>query len=235
MGDPTITNIDNGVAILNDAVYIDALLALAGADVIALGTILARREVSSTIADGVAVAEDTGDGVCDACALYGNIVVPKIGDYVLTCTAEVANGGVWSLEDPNGVEILSGITMDAGAGNTTIFNSAGLGFTFSLTDGAEDFDTGDTFTITITADGDVVPFSPTGVGGAQFARYVLDYEVEVLAQADVAVRVIQSGTVNSEKLVVDGGGTVTTAILEMLRDYKIDAKPITELNGLDNQ
>jgi hypothetical protein len=235
MGDPTTTNIDNGVVILNDAVYIDGLLALDDEDTIALGTILARREVSSTIANGVAGVGNTGDGTCTACALYGNIILPKIGAYQLECTAEVGNGGVWKLSDPNGVEILSGITMTPGAGGATIFNSAGVGFTFTLTDGAEDFDTGDTFDITITADGDLVLFAVDGVGGAQFARYVLDYEVAVAAQADVPVRVIQSGTVRQEKLIVDAGDTVTTAILEMLRDYKIDSKPVQELNIEDNQ
>ena len=237
MANLTITDNDVGNVILADAKFRREILALAGADTILEGTILARRKVSSTIADGVAGGEDVGDGVCDACALYGNIIVPKIGAYVLECTAEVGNGGVWSLSDPSGVELLSGITMTPGAGVTTIFNSAGLGFTFSLTDGSEDFDTGDTFTITIVADGDLVPLDLTGEGGAQFPLSVLTYEVVVAAQADVAIRAMVSGSVRKEKLVIDGlaaGVSINDAIIDALREVGIIAINVEELNIEDN-
>lgn len=46
MPDPIITNNDTGVALFKGGEYEDALLTLAGADVIASGTILARDSVS---------------------------------------------------------------------------------------------------------------------------------------------------------------------------------------------
>ena len=71
------------------------------------------------------------------------------GDWILECTAEVANGGVFSLTDPDGTEVADDITITPGPGGTAVFSESGLGGT--ITDDTEDFDIGDTFTVTVPA------------------------------------------------------------------------------------
>jgi hypothetical protein len=89
---------------------------------------------------------NTGDGTCTALSVTG---APKPGVYQLVCVGETANGGTWSLTDPDGVVIDSAIAMTAGSGQATVVNKGGIQFT--LTDATEDFDEGDSFAITVPA------------------------------------------------------------------------------------
>ena len=89
---------------------------------------------------------NTGDGTVTVLSATAS---PLPGDYTLTCTGAVADGGVFSLTDPNGTVIATGLTMTPGAGGTTVIATNGLQFT--LTDGAADFIVGDLFTITVPA------------------------------------------------------------------------------------
>jgi len=65
---------------------------------------------------------------------------PKPGVWTLECTAEASNAGTFKLVDPDGIEVADDITTGA----QTV---AGLGFT--LSDGSEDFNTGDVAQITV--------------------------------------------------------------------------------------
>lgn len=87
---------------------------------------------------------NVGNGTVTVLSAPGN---PIPGDYVLTCITEVANGGVFSLVDPNGDLVADDIAMTPGVGGATVITEGGLQFT--LTDGTEDFDEDDTFTITV--------------------------------------------------------------------------------------
>lgn len=84
-------------------------------------------------------AGNTGDGTLGTFTTTGN---PKPGVWTLVCTAEAANAGTFTLTDPDGVVISTTVTIGAQV-------QGGLGFT--LADGAEDFDTGDSFEITVPA------------------------------------------------------------------------------------
>lgn len=77
------------------------------------------------------------DGTIGTFTTTGN---PKPGVWVLECTAEASNAGTFKLTDPDGIVVKSDITVGAQV-------VEGLGFT--LTDGTEDFNTGDTATITV--------------------------------------------------------------------------------------
>jgi hypothetical protein len=88
----------------------------------------------------------TSNGTCTSLTAPGN---PQVGDYILECITAVANGGVWRLTAPDGTVIANNITMTPGVGGATVITQGGLQFT--LTDGAEDFDVGDVFTIAVTA------------------------------------------------------------------------------------
>lgn len=80
----------------------------------------------------------------------------EIGNYVLTCTAAVAHGGVWSLVTPSG-RALPALTMTPGAGGSTNYRSRHLNFT--ITDGSTDFAAGDVFTFVVGTT------APTVIGG----------------------------------------------------------------------
>jgi phage tail sheath gpL-like len=72
------------------------------------------------------------------------------GVYTLTCNTAVANGGVFTLTNPEGDVVSSSITMTPGVGGSTIFTNVG-GLNFTLTDGAINFAEGDEFEIELEA------------------------------------------------------------------------------------
>lgn len=94
----------------------------------------------------------TGNGTMSA--LFAGPEV-EVGSYVVTCTAAVAHGGVFSVVTPSGLALPS-LTLTAGAGNTTTYRSRHINF--SITDGTTDFAEGDVFTIVVTTG------APTVVG-----------------------------------------------------------------------
>ncbi len=81
----------------------------------------------------------TGDGAMGAITVSSGA---KVGAYTLTILSEVANAGAFKVTDPDGIII--------GTGNVAVPFSAG-GLAFTLADGANDFDIGDTRTITVTS------------------------------------------------------------------------------------
>ena len=94
-------------------------------------------------------AGNTGDGTCTAQAILPGSGAAQVGAYNLECVTAVTNGGVFKLEDPNGLLITNTLTMTVGAGAATVFEAGGL--TFTLTDGATDFAAGDKFAVTVAA------------------------------------------------------------------------------------
>ena len=107
------------------------------------GQSLSRGAVVGLITKGAATAvaaeENTGDGVMGAVTLGKEAIV---GAYVLTCVSEATNAGVFKVIDPNGNR-LDDMTVGVAYSNNHL--------KFTLADGAEDFDAGDIFTITVAA------------------------------------------------------------------------------------
>jgi hypothetical protein len=66
------------------------------------------------------------------------------GPYLIECTTEVANGGTFTVTDPDGV-VIGTVTITPGAGASAIFWHEQL--SFKITDGSSDFHDGDTFTL----------------------------------------------------------------------------------------
>lgn len=233
MSNITIENCDTGTVELHGGVFRDDTLYFSAADTFVPGTILARRKVATAVT--AAAGTNSGSGTCTAASVIGGPVVPMVGAYTLRCTEAVTNGGVFRLEDPNGMIVASSLRMTAGSGQATVFKVAGL--TFTLTD-ANDFAVGDTFTLTVAADGKLVPFASDGVGGAQIPAAVLTYEASKASSGNLAVRTLVGGQVRKERLIIDADGTnanVNTTVVEQLREIGIVAISSTELAGLDNQ
>lgn len=235
MANPTITNVDLGSVILSDEVHKDELLTFAGAGTEVEGTILARQEVAEAI---VAAADggNTGNGTATLAAVVTGPVVPLVGAYNLECVEAVTNGGVFKLEDPNGMLVAEKLTLTVGAGAVSLFSVAGM--TFTVTDGSTDFAVADKFSLTVAADGKMVPFAVAGVGGAQVPEAILTYDVTAAGAGDETIRAMISGKVRRQRLVIKGsaaGVGITTAIQDALRDFTIVGVEVQELNVLDNQ
>jgi len=71
----------------------------------------------------------------------------QVGNYVVTNTAVVANGGVFSVVNPSG-KALPILTMTPGAGGTTVYASREINF--SIVDGSTDFALADAFTFVVS-------------------------------------------------------------------------------------
>ena len=229
-----VENVDLGSVILKDAQHRDDTVTFAGADTFAEGTILARRAVA--IAVTASAVTGTGNGTVTLATVVAGSIVPVVGVYVLTCAEAVVEGGVFNLVDPNGAQVAAGLTMTPGAGGTTVIEVAGLQFT--LTDGGTDFVAGDFFTLTVAADGKLVPFSLTGAGGEQIPLAVLTYEIVATGAGDLPLRAMVSGEVRKERLIIDADGddsNIDAAVIDQLRHYGIVAINVSELNILDNQ
>jgi len=230
----TVTNNDSGSVILEGGKFRDDLLTFAGAGTALAGTILARQAVAIAIA--ASAVTGTGTGTVTLATVVAGPIVPIVGAYVLTCVAAVVNGGVFKLVDPNGAEVANDITMTPGAGGVTVIKVAGM--QFSITDAATDFIVGDFFTLTVAADGKLVPYVVAGAGGAQIPKSILTYDVVAAGAGDKKIRDMVTGTVRGNKLIIDADGdnsNVTDAILDMLRDYSLVTIDVTELNIPDNQ
>lgn len=236
MSNMTITNIDTGSVELEGGKFRDELLAFAGADTFAKGTLLARRAVALAPVISAITRAGTSDGTVTAAAVVHGSKVPKVGAYVLTCIAAVANGGIWKLVDPNGELVAPYLAMTVGAGAATTFEVDGLSFV--ITDGANNFEVGDTCTITVAADGKLVPFAADGAGGAQFPLAVLTYAVTRSGAGNEPVRVLVAGEVKKERLIIDADGdgdNITAAILDQLRAAGIVATSVAQLGDYDTQ
>jgi len=225
-----VTNIDNGQIEVRYGEFRDELLTFAGADTFVKGTILARRAVAIAVA--ASAVTGTGNGTVTAATVIEGPTVPLVGVYTLTVQTAVADGGVWRLTDPNGA-IIGILTMTVGAGAATIFEVGGLRFT--ITDGSTNFAAGDSATLTVAADGKVVPFNPAGAAGEQLPVGVLTYEVTKSGAGDLAIRMLTSGVVAKDRLVIDAGGNVTAAIVDQLRSTGIIPIDSKQLSVLDNQ
>ncbi len=114
---------------------------------------------------------NTGDGTVTVLSVTGS---PLPGDYLLTCNTAVADGGIFTLTDPDGVVISTTVTMTPAPAGLTVIDIAGLQFT--ITDGAADFIVGDLFTITVPSTKVNLPAKWKGVSGN-------DIVVEVLGES----------------------------------------------------
>ena len=69
-------------------------------------------------------------------------------------------------------------------------------------------------------------------------KAVITYELVAAGAGDFPVRVLVSGSVRKERLIIDADGDATNidaAVMDQLRDYSIVAIDVSELNIQDNQ
>ncbi len=138
----------------------EGIILLSGSGVCLTGLVLGA-ELTGAAAISAALGTNTGNGAMGAIAVASPA---KVGDYHLLFIEPAANAGTFVVEDPDGVEI--------GHGNVGVaFNAGGLSFT--LADGATDFVSGDSLTISVTGVVKYGPFDPTATNGLQRAAAIL--------------------------------------------------------------
>lgn len=233
MPNPIVTTIDTGSVQAGPCESKDELITFTGAATLAEGTVLAR--LADVVAVTASAVSGGGNGTVTAASVDVGPVVPLVGVYTLTCVLAVTNGGKWKLTDPNGEIIDDDLEMTVGAGAATVFKVGGLVFT--ITDGGTDFSAGATATLTVAASGKMVPYSPTGAGGAQIPRAVLPRPLTAAGAGDVPTRVIIQGKLNKNRLVINGnaaGVGITDTLLDALRACDIVAVPFAQLGRVDN-
>jgi malic enzyme len=223
----TTTNVDRGRVAFRNCVNIDALLSFAAEDTFAEGTILARKLTSADTYAGVIVG--TGAKTIALTPRAGRSM--KVGAYVLTVGNVTAGVGPATLVDPDGI---SETTTLATSGAHQFPN---LGVTMTITAGGTELDDNATVTFTVAAPSSdtFVPYSATGTNGAQVPSAVLGYEQYKATGGTLSARVIVSGEVTKERLVIDGVGAATLAVLEQLRSFGIVPVSVDQLTAYDNQ
>ena len=181
--------------------------------ILAIRTLMAK--VASTVPTTGTIT-GTGNGTCTAVAAIAG-GSPIAGDWILTCTLAVTNGGVWSLTDPLGNVVATELVQKVGAGAVTVFVAGGM--TFTITDAATDFVAADIFTIVVTADGNWVPWAVDGVGGAEVPAGILMVDsvtAAALVAGDVTDQTLLIGgcmTVASDMIIFDDGSSTLATVL----------------------
>lgn len=177
---------------------------------IVAGTVLGTQ--IQTPAVTAAGASNIGDGVMGAVVVAGDAMV---GDYILTVTAESADAGTFVVKDPSGAVV--------GSPGTVAVEFVGGGLTFTLADGAEDFDIGDVFVITVS--GEQLPVDLTASDGSQIASGILFDAVDTTSESVEAVIIRKDCVVNLSELTLPTGITVaqTNVLVEQLANIGVVA------------
>lgn len=105
---------------------------------------------------GAADGGNAGDGTITAAPATGTGA--KAGVYRIICTEAAANGGTFEVRDPDGILI----------GTAEVGVEFDTHLTFTISDGATDFEVGDLFTITVQRQ--LAPNSTIAAAGSAIAR-----------------------------------------------------------------
>lgn len=194
----------------------DRVTVLSGQD-LSMGEVVGKTKTSVPVT-GTADAGNTGDGLC-ASVLAGNQV--KEGVYTLTCIAEAANAGTFEVKDPEG-NLLADATVAVAYVNEQI--------SFTIADGAEDFDTGDIFTITVTLGSEkIVAIDFTAVNGTEDAAGFVIAAYDASAADVEGVIIAREALITTDNLVWPDGATADqkTAALKQLHDLGIIQREVS--------
>lgn len=190
--------------------------------------------VYGTVTSAKTVTIGTSNGTLGTFTTTG---LPKAGVWTLVCTAEAANAGSFSVTDPDGVLVGTVTAMGAHV-------VGGLGFT--LSDGAEDFDVGDEFQITVPATSVVLTSKWAGASSNDLYIEVLGEELGVtftvtqptggLVNPDVAAAIAQVGSV-WESMAINAQNIEDTTTLDLFQTFgegrwgELVRKPLVVFTG----
>ena len=151
------------------------------------GHVLGKVAVGS--ATGAAVSGNTGNGTIGTVSAGSSA---KAGVYTATCIEPAANGGTFTVEDPDGVNVGTAVVGTPFAGPVN----------FTIADGATDFVAGDRFTVTVAAgSGKYKEYNPANTDGSQTAVAILYAAVDATAADTEGVVIARHAEVNAAELV----------------------------------
>lgn len=205
MGIPTVTPLtenrrEGGFVVWDpsDGMFTrEAIALLSGSGVCITGLVLAAQ-LTGGAAVSAALGTNVGNGVIGAITVSA---AAKVGDYKLMFVEPNANAGVFLVMDPFGIEI--------GHGNVAAVFSAG-GLSFTLADGATDFVSGDSLTISVTGAVKYAPYDPTSVTGLQYAAAILWSGYRDATAADRRSVAVVRGPIKVQAAELLYGANVTT-------------------------
>ena len=188
------------------------ILAGSGADrALTTGMVLGR--VTKGSATGAAVAGNTGNGTITASPAVGQAAKP--GVYRVVCIEPAANGGKFSVEDPDGILL----------GVATVGTEFAVHLTFTIADGAVDFVSGDSFMITVAAgSGKIKQVGFSAADGTDVACGLLTEDATAPDGTDrSAVAVVRNAIVSANGIVWPAGATTDqkNAAIAQLRSLGI--------------
>lgn len=185
---------------------------------LAFGTVLGKRLVGGAAA-AVAGASNVGDGAMGAITVADGTAP---GNYVLTVTSESSDAGGFEVSGPNGALV--------GTGNVDAAFSGG-GLSFTLADGAEDFDTGDTFVITVTGTYEYDVLTNTASDGTAVPAGI--YIGKINGTFGVDYEDITANTATNVIALVQGPAVVGKAELVLDASVNSDAEKQAVYDGLE--
>lgn len=179
--------------------------------VLEAGTVLGQ--ITKGAATGSAVAGNTGNGTITAAPAVS--AGAKAGVYRAVCIEPAANVGKFLVTDPSGINL--GVA-------TVAVEFTGGGLTFTIADGATDFVSGDSFTITVAVGSlKYVAFDQDGVDGSEVAAAILFNNIDATDADMEAPAVVRDAEVNGSKLTwpADIEDAEKTAAIAQLADLGI--------------
>lgn len=195
----------------NGSLSRDAAIILAGQK-LQPGHVLGKVSVGTAI--GAAVSGNTGNGAISAISAGTSA---KAGIYVVTCIEPAANGGTFTVEDPDGVTV----------GTATVGTAFAGPVAFTLGDGATDFVAGDRFTINVAAGpSKYKEYNPANTDGSQTAVAILYNDVDATSGDQAGVIIARQAEVNAGELIwfATADADQKAAGLEQLKIHDIIAR-----------
>lgn len=190
----------------------DSVTVLAGQNLQA-GHVLGKVTVGA--ATGAAAAGNTGNGTIGSVSAG---TTAKPGAYNVTCIEPATGGGIFVVEDPNGVTIGKAVVGTAFVGDVD----------FTLVAGSADFAAGDRFVVTVAAgSGKYKEYNPTNTDGSEVAVAVLIDNTDATAADKAAVAITRQAEINAAEIIWFAGATSDqkTAGLAQLQAQNIIARP----------
>lgn len=168
------------------------------------GTILGKRTsagATAAVVVGASAGGGTGDGTLTLAA-DPVLADGQVGVYTVTFISEASDSGGFIVRDPNGVDVGEGVIG-------TLFANQ---ISFTIADGAADFDIGDQFSITVAAgDGDYVQYDPTATNGAEDPAGILGYTIG--AEEAVRTCIVRDAEVVKSELIYHSGADAAAKLV----------------------
>ena len=176
------------------------------------GALLGKQTNSVVPPTGTADGGNTGNGTMGS--VTGGLET-MAGIYTIECVEVVANGGIFSVVDPDGNRVGSDAVV------TVAYVSPHLNFT--IADGATDFALGDKFTVAVTGSGKHILSLAAAIDGSQRPVAILAEDTDAGA-ADVSTPAYVRGDFDENEIMF-GTGHTAASVREDLRAKGIQLVP----------